>query len=342
MSDENARWYRGIDYPCTSPNAVIAELGSGTEDIELYVNSPGGSVIAASEIYTALKEYPGNITAKIVGIAASSASWIVTAADKVLISPTGIVMAHNSSTYADGDYRDMNESKEMLESIDEAIRNAYRLKTGLSDEELKNLMDNTTWMNAQQAIEYKFADEMMFGGDVLSPDNIINSLVMPDELVQKLINLEKINMKEKVEDDMGDNLINGVAEPTSVQTTEPVNITVDSIMNGHRDIYDAIYNAGVVAERTRMQEIDNLGALGFDDLVNAAKYDDAKSAPELAMDIIASQKGKGAIAFDNMKKDKAEIENVDPTFDMDEDKEAESSAFASMIANHANRKRGVK
>ncbi|MEX2395750.1 MAG: head maturation protease, ClpP-related [Balneolales bacterium] len=162
ISDQMQRIYDWIGIDATSPSKVIGALPSDNSNIEVIINSGGGDVFAGSEIYTALKEYQGESVSKIVGIAASAASVIAMGTDKILISPTAQMMIHNVSTYGDGDYRDFEHTAEVLRSANQSIANAYKTKTGKNDEELKSLMDNETWFNADSAIEQGFADEVMF------------------------------------------------------------------------------------------------------------------------------------------------------------------------------------
>jgi len=160
----NQRWvYEWLDMDATSPRDVSQALDNANgEDIELEINSGGGSVVAGSEIWTALKEYKGKVTSKIVGIAGSAASFIAIAADNVMISPTALIMIHNASNIVAGDKRDMQHMANTLASVDEAISNAYRMKTGKDKDELLALMADETYMNAQLAKELGFADEIMF------------------------------------------------------------------------------------------------------------------------------------------------------------------------------------
>lgn len=162
ISDQMQRIYDWIGIEATSPSKVISSLPTNNSSIEVIINSGGGDVFAGSEIYTALKEYQGEVVAKIVGLAASAASVIAMGADKILISPTAQMMIHNVSTYGDGDYRDFEHTAEILKSANQSIANAYKSKTGKSDEDLKGLMDAETWFNSDSAIEHGFADEVMF------------------------------------------------------------------------------------------------------------------------------------------------------------------------------------
>ena len=137
------------------------ELNAGTGDIVVWINSPGGDCVAASQIYSMLMDYKGNVTVKIDGIAASAASVIAMAGTKVLMAPTALMMIHNPMTMAFGDHEDMQKAIEMLDEVKESIINAYEIKTNLSRAKLSHLMDSETWMNATKAIELGFADDML-------------------------------------------------------------------------------------------------------------------------------------------------------------------------------------
>ena len=144
-----------------TPAMFREELFSGTGPITLWICSPGGDCIAASQIYTMLMDYKNDVTVKIDGIAASAASVIAMAGTKVLMSPTATMMIHNPATLAFGDHTDMSKAIDMLSEVKESIINAYEIKTGLPRKQLAKMMDETTWMNAKKAIELGFADEML-------------------------------------------------------------------------------------------------------------------------------------------------------------------------------------
>ena len=137
------------------------ELFDGQGDVVVWINSPGGDCIAASQIYTMLMDYKGNVTVKIDGIAASAASVIAMAGTTVLMAPTALIMIHNPMTAAFGDHEDMQKAIDMLSEVKESIINAYEIKTGLSRAKLSHLMDSETWMNAGKAIELGFADDIL-------------------------------------------------------------------------------------------------------------------------------------------------------------------------------------
>ncbi len=189
VGDSDAWIYEWFGIAATCPKMVneVIEKANG-EDLEVIINSGGGSVFAGSEIYTALKSYAGNVVVKVVGIAASAASVIAMAGKQVLMSPTAQMMIHNVSTYASGDYRDMEHTAEVLKNANDTIANAYRLKSGKTQEELLKLMDNETWMTAQKAKELGLIDEVMFEDDVQLVASIGHSGLLPPEVISTMRN----------------------------------------------------------------------------------------------------------------------------------------------------------
>ena len=144
-----------------TPKLFKDELLSGNGPITIWLNSPGGDCIAASQIYSMLMDYAGEVTIKIDGIAASAASVIAMAGTKVLMAPTALMMIHNPMTMAWGDKSEMTKAIEMLDEVKESIVNAYEIKTGMSRAKISHLMDSETWMNANKAIELGFADDIL-------------------------------------------------------------------------------------------------------------------------------------------------------------------------------------
>ena len=144
-----------------TPAAFRAELFAADGDVTIWLNSPGGDCVAASQIYAMLMDYKGNVTVKIDGIAASAASVIAMAGTSILMAPTALLMIHNPLTVAIGDSEEMQKAISMLSEVKESIINAYQIKTGLSRLKLSHLMDAETWLNANKAIEMGFADGML-------------------------------------------------------------------------------------------------------------------------------------------------------------------------------------
>ena len=131
-------------------------------EIVVWLNSPGGDVFAASSMYTMLKEYPGKITVKVDGMAASAASVVAMAADELLMSPPSALMIHNPWVTVTGDARQMERTQAALKEIGDGIAQAYQMKTGKSKDEILKMMDEESWMSAPKAVELGFADGVLY------------------------------------------------------------------------------------------------------------------------------------------------------------------------------------
>ena len=189
VSSSDAWIYEWFGIEVTSPNSVNKAIEEANGDeIEVEINSGGGSVFAGSEIYTALKSYKGNVTVKIVGLAASAASVIAMSGKKIIMSPTARMMMHNVSSRVSGDYRDMEHTAEILKNANETIANAYRLKSGMSQEDLLSMMDKETWMTAEKAKGYGLIDEVMFEDEVTLVASTSYSGMLPPEVINKMRN----------------------------------------------------------------------------------------------------------------------------------------------------------
>ncbi|NCB91931.1 Clp protease ClpP [Ligilactobacillus murinus] len=199
-----------------TPQLFKDELNSGTGDITVWINSPGGDCVAAAQIYNMLMDYKGSVTVKIDGIAASAASVIAMAGTKVLVSPVSMLMIHNPMTVAFGNSAEMQKAIDMLASVKDSILNAYEIKTGLSRTKLSHLMDAETWMDANKAIELGFADEIMQRSAITDevPVPQVSMMFSRTEVVNSL--MERIASKCKID-----------AKPTTTETK----IKADSLMD---------------------------------------------------------------------------------------------------------------
>ncbi len=148
-----------------TPKLFRADLDKCQGDISVWINSPGGDVFAAAQIYNMLMDYPHNVTVKIDGLAASAASVIAMAGTEVQMSPVAMMMIHNPMTVAIGDSAEMQKASAMLDEVKESIMNAYEIKTGLSRAKISHLMDAESWFNAKKAVELGFADKILFSDD---------------------------------------------------------------------------------------------------------------------------------------------------------------------------------
>lgn len=161
VSSNQHRFYQWYGMEATSPKSVADALASGNgERAEVEINSGGGEIFAASEIYTALRNYAGGVHIRIVGLAASAASIIAMAGESEM-TPTGMMMIHNVQSSADGDYRQMEHTAGVLRDANHAIMSAYIAKTGKTEQEIAAMMDAETWITAERAVELGLVDRVM-------------------------------------------------------------------------------------------------------------------------------------------------------------------------------------
>ncbi len=167
-TSETELYFEGPISDCTwlgdeiTPVMFRDELAKVSGNLTVWINSPGGDCISASQIYTMLRSHKGKVTVKIDGIAASAASVVAMSGDETLISPTGYLMIHNPMTLASGNKSEMEKAIALLDEIKEGIINAYVRKTGLSRNKISKLMDDETWLNAEKALQLGFVDSILF------------------------------------------------------------------------------------------------------------------------------------------------------------------------------------
>lgn len=185
------KWiYDWLEYESCCPadvKNVIAELTDENEELKVIINSPGGDVQAGQEIYSILKDVKNHVTIEVQSMAASAASMIAMAGDTVKMSPVALLMIHNASTCTSGDYRDMQHTADVLQTVNTAIMQAYIAKTGKTEDELREMMDNETWLTANQCIEHGFADEIIKDEkQSIITNAMIGRLSVTDEMIAKV------------------------------------------------------------------------------------------------------------------------------------------------------------
>lgn len=172
VSDDDAwlyDWYGIENFHPSQMREALEALPEG-EELDVEINSVGGSVFAGFDIYSQLRGAAALTRAKVTALAASAASYIMTACDEVQLSPVAQVMIHQPATYTEGNISDHEHTTAVLRSLEESILNAYELKAGRKTNRtrLRELMDAETWLTAQEAVELGLADSILYGGNGLS------------------------------------------------------------------------------------------------------------------------------------------------------------------------------
>ncbi|MFA9464053.1 MAG: head maturation protease, ClpP-related [Velocimicrobium sp.] len=315
-------WF-GMDATCPQDvQDAIAEANG--EDLVIEISSGGGDVFCGDEIYSAIINYDGNVMIQCI-YAGSAASVILCAAKSEITAP-GMVMIHNASTGASGDYNVMDKTSEFLKKVNEAISAAYMEKTGLSKEELLDLMNKATWMTAEEAVEYGFCDAIMKSKNKNSPKSsqlnnekmvAVNAdHVLDREVIEKIRStIQNSNVKNNapfnsILDGTGkehffnnkSNQKNKKKEGIKMEITNVEQLKAEYPALVQEVENDAAENA-VNEERVRMQEIDSIAGSLTSDIVNDAKYKNPVNAEKLAFQAMQTNATLGASLLNQMVKD---------------------------------------
>lgn len=314
VSNDDAWFYEWFEMDHVSPRLITEQLKAANgDDVELYVNSGGGDVWAGSEIYTALREYSGNVTAKVVGVSASASSTAICGAKTVMISPTAQIMVHRSATVAAGNKNALDQASQMLNSVDEGMLNAYQHKTGKDRAELLALMEGETFFNAQEAVAHGFADEIMFS----QVEKVVASVTAP------LLSSEVMNkIKSKL---IRENIFPGAAPAASTELNKQPPASVQAVIENkeekkimditelkekHPDLYAQITSEAQTAERSRISALQEFAtAPGAAPFINAA-ITNGETVQDVAMKVLEASMKRAGQEATNRQLD-AQESNVD-------------------------------
>ena len=242
------------------------------ENINVYINSNGGVVDTAIAINNALRRHKAKVTVNIDGIAASAATLITCAGDTVRMPKNALFMIHNPLTIAMGDSEEMRKQADVLEKHKNSILETYLQKVNIDKEKLSELMDNETWLSAEEALEYGFIDEIIENADI----QVVENKVISNNMVFNMAEFKNFNVDKNIKN-------NGKGSGK---------MTREEIKNQFPDIYAEIINEGkeigIKEERTRIQEIEDLGY--NHEVVNKAKFEEPKNARDLALEIVSLMK----------------------------------------------------
>jgi ATP-dependent Clp endopeptidase proteolytic subunit ClpP len=296
-------------------------------NITIRINSPGGEVTAAQAIYSLIKSHPASVTVVIDGIAASAASLIVMAGDRIVMPSNALLMIHNPMIWAVGDHGDMIHAADTLEKVKDTMINVYSEKTGKDSGALSEMMDNETWMTAAEAYHEGFIDQVDAGAAVDIRASNDGDALIANGLV---VDLKKYrNMPAAV-------VAAANERPMHGRGMEGKRVNVDQIKAEHPDVYTQIFNAGITAERERIKGIDNICATGYEAVKSKAKYETFEQAGKVAIDILNAQAARVAGAAHDIGADvMASNVNDIPMGDAPEQEPTAESAIAKKLIQKA-------
>ena len=252
-----------------SADQVYKELenfGNDIDTINLYINSPGGSVTEGCAIYSALKRHKAIKNVYIDGQCSSIASVIAMAGDKIAMSPVATMMIHNPITALAGDAIELRKTAAILDIMKDTIINAYVTKSHLSREEISVLMDTETYFTADQAIEKGFATEkIVFDIKNSEFSNLENFKIKPKQIINNSGDTEK-----KGGESMG---------AKNMQELEAQN----------KELVENIRKEAIAQERKRINDLDLLNEQTqgkCKEIIDAAK-ESGKSKADIVEDVLA-------------------------------------------------------
>lgn len=303
VSDAEKWIYDFFEMACTTPGSFLAELQEADgEDVLVLINSVGGYVTQAAEIYEAIRSYPGKVTGKVIGQACSCASFIACAM-YCEISPIGEIFIHNCSGGMEGDYRAMQQAKDALMQTNDNIILAYQEKTGLPKEQLQKMMDKNTTLSAREAVNMGFVDKISENSNYETKIDDRGMVAAAFGGMLPILNLSE--QKRMALSTLAHGIPSMVGEKNiSQQREEPMGKLSDflaSNKDADNEYQTLIENAkkdareeGITSERARMSAIDQIAGNVSQELVHNAKYVEPINAEQLAL--MALQNGAVATA----------------------------------------------
>lgn len=278
--DIGADWFTGEGITVKNFAEELSSLGEGIKRLNIHINSMGGDAGTAQAIYNLIADHPTKKTSYIDGIAASAATIIACAADEVIARTNTNYMVHLPWSVTIGNADDHRKAAEDLEAITEPIVAVYKaqVKDKISDEKIRQLMLDETWMTASEALEYGFVDQVRGKGGAtakVSSTQILCSGRVMNFAKYKFRNFPKFpHSKNRVKSDAK------VTTPVSfAQTKGKGNMTKAQLKDEHPEIYAEV----LAEERTRITALDAMGAPGLEALIAAAK-NDGREPKDIAME----------------------------------------------------------
>lgn len=323
----------GWDIYAADVRRQLAEAGS--EDIEVQIASPGGFVYDGLEIYNLLRRHPGAVTTRLMGLAASMASYIAMAGSRVIAEDNVVFMIHNPWNMAVGDYREMRKNADYLGGLAGITAKAYAAKTGKPLEDVRALMDEETWLFGEEALDAGFVDEIVPASapEEAEPDKeaaVAQARVRVEEakkLIREVSTAEDASKAAALIQtiEAKSTGVAGSKQPAAKadQHTKEVQMNLDALKTEHPAVFAEAVQAGVKQERDRVSALAKWKKNGpaaveiveraiasgesvndvLPELMAAAREAATENPPEVPTGVAKTGSGEGADP-------KAEVEDV--------------------------------
>lgn len=286
IEDEESWWYDSV-----SPKGVMRALDrmGNVDEVTVRINSPGGSVFAGLAIYQYLKDHKAKVIVRVDGLAASAASIIAMAADQLIMGTGAMMMAHNPWMVAMGEAKDFRDAADTLDKIQTSLISVYKERTGKSEDELKSMLDATTWLTADEAVTMGFADEvdrkMKVSASIHKGIATFNNQCFDLRAFASIPDLPE-------EEEQAEEPTTEEPAPTSAEGDGDMPKDLEELKAKHPEIFKAAVQTGVDQERTRITELNALAdAPGGAEIVSKA-ITEGKTAAQAAVDIVMASKAR--------------------------------------------------
>lgn len=315
-----------------------------SDEINVRINSYGGEVFTALAIYSMLKRHKATINVFVDGIAASSGSVITMAGDNVTMPENAMLMVHNPLTWTQGNASELRETADVLDKVRDTLVATYRDKTGLDDETIIKLLDEETYLTAQEALEYGFIDsienETQIAANLTRDKMIVNGMELDPSkfanMPEKWLNKPSANSAPKKP------VLKPAGSASNKQPKEIKSMNLETLKADHPDLYKQVLaegkDEGIEAERARIKDIEDTALPGHDKMTNSAKFESGITAAEYAMQVIRAEKEKGTNFLASRKKDAEKLDDVnqeEPEFNpensADDEKRTAARAAAAKV-----------
>lgn len=319
----------------------LEELRSIPKDnsLKISINSFGGSVFTALSIYTLLKAHKGDITFRVDGTAMSAATIITSVPNAKVIMPKGsMMMIHKVSSWAMGNVDDFRKAADDMEKLEQNILDIYAEKTGKTVDEIKPYVDEETYFTASEAVEFGLADEVDEKASV--ENKAFGDFVMINGL-EVNASLFKHAPKGFFKADMPQ--ASAVENPVE---KEIKTMDLNTLKAEHPEIVEEIrneaLNEGVSKERARIQAIENIAVAGYEEMVAQAKFENAITAEQLAVNILTAQKARNAKRLQSRIEDATDLADIAPASNVGIDNPTKEDKEQQLINHLSNVCKGGK
>lgn len=256
-------------------------------NLSIRINSNGGSVTSGWAIYNVLKQHRAFKTIYVDGIAASMGAFIAMAGDEILMSNAGLLMIHKPWGIAMGEAEELRQEADTLDKMFNIAVKIHAERTGTSEDDVRDMMTKTTYLNAEEALELGFIDEIIeydgedtelntesnmlhIAGEKLSIEKLLNR----KELMQKISEIGFMKQKNIKSSNEGDEKLMNLQE----------------LKEKYPDIHKQAKDEGITEERARIKEIEESALPGTEEMVQKMKFTEPKSAIEATKEIVKAFK----------------------------------------------------